>query len=115
MVLIIVRNDNMQISRAVEAEVTRRLEERERELEREKEELAVQKQLFAEAEASRSIPTPMLSVPQYYDLSSASATSLVNQSQHPAQLPSGVLTPLLKRHQDLDNELKRRLDELEQK
>ena len=30
-------------------------------------------------------------------------------------LPSGVLTPLLKRHQDLDNELKRRLNELESK
>jgi kinesin family member 22 len=30
-------------------------------------------------------------------------------------LPSGVLTPLLKRHQDLDDELKTRLRELEDK
>ena len=30
-------------------------------------------------------------------------------------LPSGVLTPLLKRHEDLDNELRRRLVELEEK
>jgi kinesin family protein 22 len=32
-----------------------------------------------------------------------------------APLPSGVLTPLLKRHKDLDDELKNRLRELEQK
>lgn len=30
-------------------------------------------------------------------------------------LPSGVLTPLLKRHKDLDDELKARLKELERK
>jgi hypothetical protein len=30
-------------------------------------------------------------------------------------LPSGVLTPLLKRHKDLDDELKNRLHELERK
>jgi kinesin family protein 22 len=30
-------------------------------------------------------------------------------------LPSGLLTPLLKRHQDLDNELRHRLQELERK
>jgi kinesin family protein 22 len=30
-------------------------------------------------------------------------------------LPSGLLTPLLKRHQDLDNELRQRLQELEKK
>jgi kinesin family protein 22 len=30
-------------------------------------------------------------------------------------LPSGLLTPLLKRHQDLDNELRQRLQELERK
>jgi kinesin family protein 22 len=30
-------------------------------------------------------------------------------------LPPGLLTPLLKRHQDLDNELRQRLQELERK
>ena len=30
-------------------------------------------------------------------------------------LPSGLLTPLLKRHKDLDDELKNRLHELERK
>ena len=30
-------------------------------------------------------------------------------------LPHGLLTPLLKRHQDLDNELRQRLQELEKK
>ena len=92
----------------METEVKRRLEEREKEWEREREEIMVQRALFEEALVQRTVP-------QHYDLSTASAISLANQSQHPAQLPSGVLTPLLKRHQDLDNELKRRLDELEQK
>jgi hypothetical protein len=30
-------------------------------------------------------------------------------------LPSGVLTPILKKHRDLDDELKQRLQELEKK
>jgi kinesin family protein 22 len=33
---------------------------------------------------------------------------------HP-NLPSGLLTPLLKRHQDLDHELRQRLQDLEEK
>lgn len=32
-----------------------------------------------------------------------------------AEVPPGLLTPLLKRHRDLDDELKARLEELEKK
>lgn len=34
---------------------------------------------------------------------------------NPDTVPSGILTPLLKRHKDLDNELITRLQELERK
>jgi len=81
-----------QIARAVEAEVTRRLkerEEREREeqarLQQEKENLALQEKQAAES------------------------------AKVEPKLPSGVLSPLLKRHRDLDEELRARLAELEQK
>ncbi|TFY70314.1 hypothetical protein EVG20_g2693 [Dentipellis fragilis] len=37
------------------------------------------------------------------------------KQQESPQLPSGLLTPLLKRHQDLDNELRKRLQDLESK
>ncbi|KAH8106540.1 kinesin-domain-containing protein [Phellopilus nigrolimitatus] len=87
-----------RISKAVELEVARRLEERERK--REAEEAERQRQLQAEMQQRSLESTPELILPEV-----STSTSL----------PSGVLTPLLKRHQDLDDELKRRLVELEQK
>ncbi|KAG6902157.1 hypothetical protein C0995_003631 [Termitomyces sp. Mi166 len=87
-----------RISKAVEAEVARRLEERERQ--REKEE---QERHARERELESQQPT-------------SSATQTKPQSPKKEQtLPPGVLTPLLKRHKDLDNELKTRLQELERK
>lgn len=81
-----------QIARAVEAEVARRLKEREEQerveqarLQQEKENLALQEKQAVE-----------------------------NVKAEP-KLPSGVLSPLLKRHRDLDEELRARLAELEQK
>ena len=75
-----------RISRAVEAEVERRMAEKEKEWEEE------QKRKQAAAEAERS-------------MSKSPDTSL----------PAGVLTPILKKHRDLDDELKMRLQELEKK
>lgn len=81
-----------RIARAVEAEVTRRLKERE---EREREEQA---RLRQEKE------------------NIALMAKQTTEREKPEQkLPSGVLTPLLKRHRDLDEELRSRLAELEQK
>ena len=79
----------MQISKAVEAEVARRLEERERER-------AEEERLAKEAK----------------DEDDARMKSPRKESK---SLPPGVLTPLLKRHRDLDDELKTRLHELERK
>jgi kinesin family member 22 len=80
----------------VEVEVARRLEEREKERLREEEERrAKELQEQQQAEASEKDMQP---------------------ADEPKQtLPSGVLTPLLKRHRDLDDELKARLQELEAK
>lgn len=79
-----------RIARAVEVEVARRLKERE-ELERqEKENIALQLNLQIEREKER----------------------LKEEDQ---RLPTGVLTPLMARHRDLDNELRARLEELEDK
>ncbi|KAJ7017169.1 kinesin-like protein [Mycena alexandri] len=89
-----------RISRAVEAEVARRLEEREREKEREAEMAAA-----AQAGSSRAkSPKPR----KDRDGSSRSPKAKGRE------LPPG-LTPLLKRHKDLDNELQARLQELERK
>jgi kinesin family member 22 len=80
-----------QIAKAVEAEVARRLEEREKEQER----------LKGEQEQQAAATVPDTSEPSVrYDKET---------------LPPGVLTPLLKRHRDLDDELKLRLHELERK
>ncbi|KAK0489541.1 kinesin-like protein [Armillaria luteobubalina] len=77
----------LKISKAVEAEVARILEEREKErLEKE----------------TRMSP------------GSGRHKSRSPKKESPP-LPSGVLTPLLKRHKDLDDELKARLQELERK
>ena len=77
-------------------EVARRLEEREKERVVEEERRVKEQQEQEQAEAS------------------AKATQYMDE---PAKqtLPSGVLTPLLKRHRDLDDELKARLQELETK
>ena len=77
---------------AVEAEVTRRLAER----------------LKAEEEQHERNNDVLV------------GPSTTSRSKSPSKgkettLPSGVLTPLLKRHKDLDDELKNRLRELEQK
>ncbi|KAF7964350.1 hypothetical protein HWV62_9731, partial [Athelia sp. TMB] len=87
-----------RISKAVEAEVARRLEEREKERMLE-EEAKRAKELEQQAETSQA---------------SIQDSSIVEQSSAQS-LPSGVLTPLLKRHRDLDDELKSRLKELENK
>ncbi|EJC98206.1 kinesin-domain-containing protein [Fomitiporia mediterranea MF3/22] len=99
-----------RIARAVEIEVARRLEERERRRE-EEERKEVEKQVLAttEEESHPSTPDVILSDEMTRPaLAPAPPAAL-------STLPSGVLTPLLRRHEDLDNELKRRLAELEQK
>ncbi|KAF8903894.1 kinesin-like protein [Gymnopilus junonius] len=81
------------VEAAVEAEVTRRLAERERQR--------------AEEEERRRAAAE-----------SAKGQVARSRSRSPTKepsLPSGVLTPLLRRHKDLDNELKNRLQELEKK
>ncbi|KAK0454144.1 kinesin-like protein [Desarmillaria tabescens] len=80
-----------KISKAVEAEVARILEEREKgRLEKEKE------------KETRMSP-------------GSGRHKSRSPKKESAPLPSGVLTPLLKRHRDLDDELKARLQELERK
>jgi kinesin family member 22 len=82
------------VEAAVEAEVARRLAERERErAEREKAE---------ESEVAQTV-----------DTRPTQSKSKSPEREH--SIPSGVLTPLLKRHRELDDELKSRLQELEQK
>lgn len=82
----------------MEAEVSRRLEERERQRELEEQGRRAQEQ---QLELQR----------QTYN-----AARMKSQSPKKEQtFPSGVLTPLIKRHKDLDEELKVRLQELEQK
>ncbi|KAF9236661.1 P-loop containing nucleoside triphosphate hydrolase protein [Melanogaster broomeanus] len=87
-----------RIARAVEAEVARRLQEREdrdREeqlrLQQEKENIALKEKQATEAEKEKT------------------------RSQAEPNIPSGVLTPLLTRHRDLDDQLQARLAELEEK
>ncbi|KAJ7185888.1 kinesin-like protein [Mycena filopes] len=84
-----------RISRAVESEVARRLEEREREM-------AVAAAAAAQAESSARTKSPK---PKRDSRSPKAKTR---------ELPPG-LTPLLKRHKDLDDELQARLQELERK
>ncbi|KAG6810212.1 hypothetical protein H0H92_012858 [Tricholoma furcatifolium] len=87
-----------RISRAVEAEVTRRLAERERQRELEEQERRAREQ---ELEAQQRMTSP--------------DSALSRSPSKKGSLPAGVLTPLLKRHRDLDDELKARLQELERK
>ncbi|KAH9067847.1 kinesin-domain-containing protein [Lactarius vividus] len=83
-----------KISKAVEAEVERRLKEKLDEMERQR--AAEEERARKEAEAADSTKDQSLEIGQ-------------------RSLPPGLLTPLLKRHQDLDNELRQRLQELEKK
>ncbi|KAI0067006.1 kinesin-domain-containing protein [Artomyces pyxidatus] len=87
-----------RISKAVEAEVARRLEEKMEELERQRTREDEERRAREQAEllAASKDPTPR------------------KETEHDG-LPSGLLTPLLKRHQDLDNELRKRLQDLERK
>jgi kinesin family protein 22 len=84
----------VQISKAVEAEVARRLAERERE--------RVERVKAEESEVAHMID-------------SKTTQSRSKSPEGEQSIPSGVLTPLLKRHRELDDELKSRLQELEQK
>ncbi|OAX36355.1 kinesin-domain-containing protein [Rhizopogon vinicolor AM-OR11-026] len=79
-----------RIARAVEAEVARRLKEREEIALQEKENIALQDKLQEEREKEK----------------------LKEEDQ---RLPTGVLTPLMAKHRDLDDELRARLTELEEK
>ncbi|OJA15444.1 hypothetical protein AZE42_02216, partial [Rhizopogon vesiculosus] len=79
-----------RIARAVEAEVARRLKEREEIARQEKENIALQDKLQEEREKEK----------------------LKEEDQ---RLPTGVLTPLMAKHRDLDDELRARLTELEEK
>jgi len=83
-----------QISKAVEAEVERRLKEKLEEMERQR--AADEERSRQEAEIADTTRDHTIEIPQ-------------------PSLPSGLLTPLMKRHQDLDNELRQRLQELEKK
>lgn len=78
----------------MEAEVERRLKEK---LE------AMERQRAADEERSR----------QEADVANTTRDQTFDMSQ--PSLPPGLLTPLLKRHQDLDKELRQRLQELERK
>lgn len=85
-------NLDLQISRAVEMEVARRLEERERQQKEKEEEERRSGEHNENGEPASERPT---------------------SKEH--TLPSGLLTPLLKRHKDLGDELQLRLQELENK
>jgi kinesin family member 22 len=79
----------------VEAEVERRLKERLEEMER-------QRAADEEERSRKEAETTNTTIDQTFEVAQRS-------------LPSGLLTPLLKRHQDLDNELRQRLQDLERK
>jgi len=87
-------NQFVQISKAVEAEVERRLKEKLEEMERQR--AADEERVRQEAEIVDTTRDHTLEIAQ-------------------PSLPPGLLTPLLKRHQDLDIELRQRLQELERK
>ncbi|KAL0068316.1 hypothetical protein AAF712_004703 [Marasmius tenuissimus] len=102
---------NERISKAVEVEVARRLEEREREREvarmKEGEERAAAERASVEASSGSGSGTPSRR------RSRTRSKSRSPRKEEAKPLPPGVLTPLLKRHKDMDNELQARLQELE--
>jgi kinesin family member 22 len=79
----------------VEAEVERRLKQRLDEIER-------QRAADEEQRSRKEVETTNTTIDQTFEVAQRS-------------LPSGLLTPLLKRHQDLDKDLRQRLQELETK
>ena len=79
----------------MEAEVERRLKQRLDEMER-------QRAADEEERSRKEVETTNTTIDQTFEVAQRS-------------LPSGLLTPLLKRHQDLDNDLRQRLQELERK
>lgn len=81
----------------MEAEVARRLAEKEKEWQDEQ-----QKRLQADLEARAAA-------------AEAEESRRSRTPEKDMSLPSGVLTPILKKHRDLDDELKQRLQELEKK
>jgi kinesin family member 22 len=85
-------------------EVQRRLAEREKELEAERQQRELQHQQELEQERESSAPRQ-----------SRSRSRSPQKDQETLGLPSGVLTPLLRKHRDLDEELKTRLSDLEMK
>ncbi|KAL0579719.1 hypothetical protein V5O48_002283 [Marasmius crinis-equi] len=100
---------NDRISKAVEAEVARRLEERERARIKEEEERAAAEQAAREASGSGS------GTPSRKRSTRSKSRSPRKEEAQAQPIPPGVLTPLLKRHKDMDNELQSRLQELEKK
>lgn len=86
-------------------EVARRLEEHERRRQSE----APNEQQSKATDESQISEAPTLIEP------SPGASTPPEQKLDQPPLPSGVLTPLLRRHEDLDKELKRRLVDLEHK
>ena len=102
----------------MEAQVARILEERDREREKERLASEVDRSESLREESSAmggSTPSKRRSTrsksrsPRKED----SQSHVVAQPTNP--LPPGILTPLLKRHKDMDNELQNRLLELERK
>ncbi|KDQ53292.1 hypothetical protein JAAARDRAFT_137340 [Jaapia argillacea MUCL 33604] len=91
-----------RIAKMVENEVTRRLEEKERE-----------RADKAKAEEERRVKEQELQ--QREEVRSSTPPAVQSEGSSQTLLPSGVLTPLLKRHEDLDVELRSRLQELEKK
>lgn len=79
----------------MEAEVERRLKQKLEEMDR-------QRAADEEERSRKEAETTNTTIDQTFEV--------VQRS-----LPSGLLTPLLKRHQDLDNELRQRLQDLERK
>lgn len=79
----------------MEAEVERRLKQKLEEMDR-------QRAADEEERSRKEAETTNTTIDQTFEVGQRS-------------LPSGLLTPLLKRHQDLDNELRQRLQDLERK
>lgn len=91
-----------RISRAVEAEVARRMKEKEREWQEE------QRRVMEEAKEAAKEEAKEAEMRRRRE-------SAMEGRDGDMSLPSGVLTPILKKHRDLDDELKMRLLELEKK
>ncbi|KAH6896223.1 microtubule motor [Coprinopsis sp. MPI-PUGE-AT-0042] len=106
------------VEAAVEAEVARRLAEKEKEWQEEQRRLeAVIHEKSQEAARRRSrTPERYYSNSAQYEADNSSRDNRdVSQQAQGTSLPAGVLTPILKKHRDLDEQLQERLEELERK